>query len=60
MGEPIYDSLLIQRTNERESAYAEIRRLQDEIMRLREVEKTVVIYKEALAAAQKALKAVLE
>ncbi len=57
--DPRLSPLLIQRTKEREAAYAEIRRLQDEIARLRSVENTVVIYKEALAAAQKALKVVL-
>ncbi len=58
MSEP-YDSLLIQRTAEREAAYAEIRRLQDEIICLREVERQLESYKNAIRNAVVCLSAVL-
>ncbi len=59
MSEPIYDSMLIQRTAEREAAYAEIRRLQDVVTTLREVEKQLEAYKNAIRNAVICLSAVV-
>ena len=54
--DPRLSPLLIQRTKEREDAYAEIRRLQDEVTRLKGVESQFATYLSTVASCIRALR----